>query len=46
MACDNVGRWPAKIAADAPMGRAGIAIRCLVCRMGDDVERVLRWVLC
>ncbi len=46
MACDNVGKWPANIVADAPMGRAGIVIRRLVRRVRDAVERVLRWVLC
>ena len=46
MACDSVGRWLANIVADAPMGKAGVEMRRLVCRVGDDVERILRRVLC
>ena len=46
MACAIVGKWLVNIVADAPMGRADIAVRRLVCRMGDDVERVLRRALC
>ena len=41
-----VGKCPANIVTDAPMGRAGVIIRRFVCRVKDDVERVLRWVLC
>ena len=42
----RVGEWPANIVADAPMGRRGVILRRLVCRVKEDVERVLRWVLC
>ena len=46
MACDSVGRLLANIVADAPMGKAEIEMRRFVCRVGDDVERIRRRVLC